>query len=209
MTKPSSHKGLYILLISVHGLIRGRDLELGRDADTGGQTKYVLELAKALSKQHAVEKIVLVTRLVYDPRVSADYAIPIEELAPNLQIIRIRAGGNEYIAKEMLWPCIDNFADNLYSWLSTQPRLPDVIHSHYADAGYAGVRLANLTGLPLVHTGHSLGRDKYSHLVAIGMGTEKIEERYRMQARISAEEDTLCCAELVITSTRNEIESQY
>lgn len=209
MTKPSSHKGLYILLISVHGLIRGRDLELGRDADTGGQTKYVLELAKALSKQHAVEKIVLATRLVDDPRVSADYAIPIEELAPNLQIIRIRAGGNEYIAKEMLWPCIDNFADNLYSWLSTQPRLPDVIHSHYADAGYVGVRLANLTGLPLIHTGHSLGRDKYSHLVAIGMGTEKIEERYRMQARISAEEDTLCCAELVITSTRNEIESQY
>ena len=27
---------LYIVLISVHGLIRGNDLELGRDADTGG-----------------------------------------------------------------------------------------------------------------------------------------------------------------------------
>ena len=28
-----------ILLISVHGLIRADQLELGRDADTGGQTK--------------------------------------------------------------------------------------------------------------------------------------------------------------------------
>ena len=28
---------LNILLISIHGLIRGQDLELGRDADTGGQ----------------------------------------------------------------------------------------------------------------------------------------------------------------------------
>lgn len=28
---------LYILLISIHGLIRGEDLELGRDADTGGR----------------------------------------------------------------------------------------------------------------------------------------------------------------------------
>lgn len=28
--------GYYIVLISVHGLIRGDDLELGRDADTGG-----------------------------------------------------------------------------------------------------------------------------------------------------------------------------
>jgi len=35
--------GLFILLISIHGLIRGENLELGRDADTGGQTKYVLE----------------------------------------------------------------------------------------------------------------------------------------------------------------------
>ena len=30
---------IYPLLISVHGLIRGHDLELGRDSDTGGQTK--------------------------------------------------------------------------------------------------------------------------------------------------------------------------
>jgi hypothetical protein len=39
---------LYIVLISVHGLIRSRDLELGRDADTGGQTKYVVELANVI-----------------------------------------------------------------------------------------------------------------------------------------------------------------
>ena len=39
-------KPLYILLVSVHGLIRSRDLELGRDADTGGQTLYVVELEK-------------------------------------------------------------------------------------------------------------------------------------------------------------------
>jgi sucrose-phosphate synthase len=37
-------------LISVHGLIRGHDLELGRDADTGGQTKYVVDLARAIAR---------------------------------------------------------------------------------------------------------------------------------------------------------------
>ena len=42
---------LNILLISIHGLIRGQDLELGRDADTGGQTRYVVELARALGTQ--------------------------------------------------------------------------------------------------------------------------------------------------------------
>ena len=37
----------YIVLLSIHGLIRGKNLELGRDADTGGQILYVLELAQA------------------------------------------------------------------------------------------------------------------------------------------------------------------
>lgn len=49
-------KKLYIQMYSIHGLIRGHDLELGRDADTGGQTKYVLELGKALSLDPRVKK---------------------------------------------------------------------------------------------------------------------------------------------------------
>lgn len=209
MVDTASLSGLYILLISVHGLIRGQDLELGRDADTGGQTKYVVELAKALARQEGVERVDLVTRLVDDDHVSPDYAVPIEKLAENLQIVRVKAGPNEYLPKEQLWPHMDSFADHLSTWLAEQPRMPDVVHSHYADAGYVGVRLSNLTGLPLIHTGHSLGRDKYRRLLAVGMGIDQIEQRYHMQARISAEEDTLSCAELVITSTRNEIESQY
>lgn len=40
--------GLYIQLFSIHGLLRAESMELGRDADTGGQIKYVVELAKAL-----------------------------------------------------------------------------------------------------------------------------------------------------------------
>jgi sucrose-phosphate synthase len=42
--------GLYFAMISVHGLHRGHDMELGRDADTGGQTKYVVEVAQALAR---------------------------------------------------------------------------------------------------------------------------------------------------------------
>ena len=61
---------LYLLLISVHGLIRGQDLELGRDADTGGQTLYVVELARALGERDDVERVDLVTRRVVDPAVS-------------------------------------------------------------------------------------------------------------------------------------------
>lgn len=209
MSNKINSKPLYILLISIHGLIRGHHLELGRDADTGGQTKYVVELAKALAKQLNVERVDLVTRVIVDDAVDPDYRAVTEALADNVQIVRIEAGPEAYIPKEELWSHLDGFIDRLFTWLLKQPRLPDIIHSHYADAGYVGVRLSHLTGLPLIHTGHSLGRDKLRRLLASGMTLEQIEDRYHMLQRVSAEEDTLSNADLVITSTRNEIEDQY
>ncbi|OUC16147.1 MAG: HAD family hydrolase [Alkalinema sp. CACIAM 70d] len=209
MVEHNPSKSLYIVLISIHGLIRSHDLELGRDADTGGQTKYVVELAKALAHQPNVERVDLVTRRIIDEAVDPDYAQDTEPLTDKAQIVRIEAGPDTYLPKEELWPHLDGFADRLFTWLHGQPRMPDIIHSHYADAGYVGVRLTHLTGLPLVHTGHSLGRDKCRRLLALGMTMEEIEQRYNMPQRISAEEDTLGNAELVITSTHNEIEDQY
>ena len=199
----------YLLLISIHGLIRGHDLELGRDADTGGQTKYVVDLANALAQLDEVERVDLVTRRVVDPAVSDDYAQPLEPLSDKAQIVRIEAGPEEYIAKEQLWDHLDSFVDNLVSWLHEQELRPDLVHSHYADAGYAGVRLANLLAIPLVHTGHSLGRDKRKRLLARGLSRQKIEETYNISRRIDAEEEVLANASMVITSTRNEIEEQY
>jgi len=205
----SENPKLYILLISIHGLIRGHDLELGRDADTGGQTLYVVELARALGEREDVERVDLVTRRVVDPSVSADYAQAEEPLSGKVRIIRMDAGPDEYIAKEQLWDHLDSFTDNLVDWIREQPRVPDIVHSHYADAGYVGVRLANLAAIPLVHTGHSLGRDKRKQLLAKGLTSENIETTYHMSRRINAEEELLANADLVITSTRNEIESQY
>jgi len=199
----------YLLLISVHGLIRGEDLELGRDADTGGQTKYVLDLTRALSDREDVGQIDLVTRRIRDPAVSEDYAQAVEVLSDKARIIRIDAGPDEYIPKEQLWDHLDSFMDNLVNWLNGQHRTPDLIHSHYADAGYVGTRLANLLGVPLIHTGHSLGRDKRKRLLARGLSSETIEHTYNISRRINAEEEVLANADLVITSTHNEIEEQY
>jgi len=199
----------YLLLISIHGLIRGDNLELGRDADTGGQTKYVLDLAKSLAEQDDIEQVDLVTRQIIDPAISEDYASEIEPLSPKARIVRIHAGPDEYLPKEQLWDHLDSFMDNLVSWLNQQNRMPDLIHSHYADAGYVGVRLSNLLSVPLVHTGHSLGRDKRKRLLANGLSRNEIEKTYNIARRIDAEEEILANADLVITSTHNEIEEQY
>ncbi len=207
--KQAEKKGLYLALISVHGLTRGHDLELGRDPDTGGQTRYVVELTRALAQCPEVERVDLLTRRVVDSNVSSDYARGEEPLGNNAYIIRRNAGPDGYIRKEELWDHLDSFVDNLAHYLSEAPRLPDIIHSHYADAGYVGSRLAALLGIPLVHTGHSLGRVKRRRLLAAGMKPLEIEQQYNMARRIEAEENALGAAEVVIASTHNEIEDQY
>lgn len=201
--------GYALVLLSIHGLIRGHDLELGRDADTGGQTLYVVELAQALAAQPQVGRVDLVTRRVVDPQVDAAYAEPIEVLSDKLRIVRIDAGPAGYIFKEQLWDHLDGFADNLAGFFQQHNLFPDLLHSHYADAGYVGSRLANRLGIPLIHTGHSLGRVKRSRCLAGGLSAEQIEARFNMSRRIEAEEMTLATAQRVITSTHQEIEEQY
>jgi sucrose-phosphate synthase len=200
---------MYILLLSVHGLIRGRELELGRDADTGGQTLYVVDLARALAEREDVEQVDLVTRRILDPAVSGDYAEAVEPLSDKARILRIDAGPEEYLPKEQLWDHLDGFMDNLVAALNARGRMPDMVHSHYADAGYVGVRLSNLLGVPLVHTGHSLGRDKRQRLLSAGLSDLEINETYNMDRRVDAEEEVLATADLVIASTNNEIDEQY
>ena len=207
--KRQSQRPLYIVLVSIHGLIRGHDLELGRDADTGGQTKYVVELARALGEREDVERVDLVTRLVEDPQVSPDYAEPVEQMCGKSRIVRIRCGEQGYLRKEMLWDSLESFSDNVLGYLKLQPRLPDVLHSHYADAGYVASRLSLQLGIPLVHTGHSLGLTKRKRLMAGGVKQAELESAYNISRRIEAEEMTLGVAERVITSTRQEIEQQY
>jgi len=85
----AGEKGLYIQLYSIHGLIRGQNLELGRDADTGGQTKYVLELAKTLSEDERVERVELVTRQIKDKEVSSDYSKQEEKINDKFSIMAV------------------------------------------------------------------------------------------------------------------------
>ncbi len=202
-------EGLYVLLISIHGLIRGENLELGRDADTGGQTKYVVELLKSLALNPRVDRVDLLTRQVIDEKIDPSYAEPVEQVAPGAYIVRIPCGPRRYLRKEVLWPYMDSFVDMTLLHLRKIGRIPDWIHSHYADAGLVGSRLSNLLEVPLVHTGHSLGRVKKQRLLDNGMKEQVIEKRYNITQRIEAEETTLDVASLVVASTRQEVNEQY
>lgn len=207
--RQATASGMHIALISVHGLIRGNDLELGRDADTGGQTKYVVELARALARRPEVRQVDLITRRIADERVSDAYAVPIEPIADNARIVRVQAGGERYRRKELLWPSLDAFVRGMLAYYRDQDTLPDLVHGHYADAGYVAMAFAELTGRPLVFTGHSLGRNKRRALQDAGMDDATIERQYRIGHRIGVEEEVLRRADLVIASTRHEVARGY
>jgi len=202
-------RDIYVLMLSVHGLMRGHDLELGRDADTGGQTLYVIELARALGRHPRIEQVDVVTRLVDDASVSPDYAVPSEALGERARLVRLPCGPRRYLRKESLWSHLDQLVDRILSYLRQQPRLPDVIHSHYADAGYVGVHLSQLLGVPLVHTGHSLGRCRRQRLLDHGRKAQAIDRQFNFARRIAAEEEVLEHAALVVTSTAQESSEQY
>lgn len=208
-SKHKSNPGIYIQMFSIHGLVRAENMELGRDADTGGQINYVIELGRHLSRLEGVKRVDLFTRLISDKSVSDDYAKPIETVEENFRIVRIRCGGLKYKRKELLWPNLDEYIDKTIKFIKKNNILPDIVHGHYPDAGYVAMHLSKIFGLPFIYTGHSLGRGKKEKLLKEGMTAAEIIKKYKIDHRIEAEEDVLKSADLVITSTNQEIQDQY
>ena len=112
-------------------------------------------------------------------------------------------------ARNSFGPHLDELADQLVRHLQVSENRPDWIHAHYADAGYVGALVSRRLGIPLVFTGHSLGREKLRRLLAAGGDHKQIEQSYSISRRIDAEELALAHADLVITSTRQERDEQY
>ena len=113
-------KKYYIQLFSPHGLIRYEDPEIGRDKDTGGQVKYVLELLKTVSQHPSVRKVDLFTRRIIDKKVSTAYSKEVEVVNEKARIIRIDCGGHIYRQKEMLWDFLDEFVDNTIRFIENE-----------------------------------------------------------------------------------------
>ncbi|MFO7749343.1 MAG: HAD-IIB family hydrolase [Desulfobacteraceae bacterium] len=199
----------YIQMFSIHGLVRSHDMELGCDADTGGQVKYVIEMGNALSKHPLVDRVDLFTRLVSDKSVSKDYSSPIEQVTDKFRIVRIQCGGKKYIRKELLWPFLDEFVDKTIKFIKREKRIPNIFHGHYPDGGYAAKELARIFGMPFVYTGHSLGRAKKEQLLNDGYTRDQLNKQLRLDFRIKKEESILKQADLVVTSTRQEVKDQY
>lgn len=158
--------------------------------DTGGQTIYVLQLAKALGRKNI--KVDIITRHFEN--------LPYEEqIAENVKIVRIPAGSNNFIQKEKMYELIPEFVNNFMHYMEKSGKVYDVLHSHYWDGGYAGYLVAKMLDIPHVYTPHSLGKLKKIEMKsAEEVSPQNLKPIYRYHVRISVEQQIMNKANAVV-----------
>ncbi|MCJ2080300.1 HAD-IIB family hydrolase [Methylobacterium sp. J-090] len=193
---------MFILHVALQGCLRGGAVVFGLTADTGGHIRYLLDLVAASSQDAGIDRIVIATRLFHGTP-GPDYAVPEEPISDKVTLVRLASASSDYRSKEEMHAEVGSFAENLIAWIAAQPRAPDLIHAHYADAACVAGLVEDALGIPFVFTAHSLGQVKKAML---GPGAEGSPDLAR---RIAAEEGALTRASLVIASSRDEAEVQY
>lgn len=190
---------LHILAIALGGCLKGPPVAYGITEDTGGHISYILGAMEALAKHPGVARADIVTRLFDDPRYGSVHSQPIEVLSPKSRIIRIDSGNRAYLTKEELARDRAAFTEALIAHLRAQPKLPDVIHAHFADAADVAGVIKRRLGVPFVYTAHSLGIDKRA---AGGAQCPSLT------ARIAEEDAAIAGCDAIVASSRDECERQ-
>jgi mannosylfructose-phosphate synthase len=171
--------------------------------DTGGQTLYVLQLAKALGAQ-GIKVDIFVRKF--------DELSKNEKPWPNVEIIRVPCGPKTFVRKEGLYDLMSEFTENIMLLLEEKRYKYDVIHSHYWDGGYAGVLLAKMLDVPHIHTPHSLGKAKKMEMDVKALPVKKLAPVYHFHKRIAIEQKIMNKAKAIVViceTSRIEIFQHY
>lgn len=162
-----------IMMVSTHGYVAAEP-EFGRP-DTGGQVVYILELSKCLARMgYSVD--ILTRRFEDQPFM--------EHIGERIRLLRFPCGGDDFIAKEVLYESIPEWIEGVSRWIKAERLKYTLINSHYWDAGLAGQSLANRFGISHVHTPHSIGAWKRDNMDG---DSEEMEMKYNFAKRIREE----------------------
>ncbi len=146
--------------------------------ESGGQNVYVFYLTNFLA-QHGVE-IDVYTR--WDKKNKKEI-IQLNN-HPLIRVIRVKAGPRDYMPRDNFLNVIDEFTENILKKVQELGVTYDVIHSNYWYSGLAGLKIAKKLGIPMAHTYHSLGFDRFETLKARKL--DKTQEAF-FQYRIAHE----------------------
>jgi mannosylfructose-phosphate synthase len=176
-----------ILMISIHGYVAAEP-ELGRP-DTGGQVVYVLRLSESLARLGY--RVDIMTR-----RFEGQPAI--EPVSDRVRIVRIPAGGPDFIRKEWMADVIPEWVENAARFIESKGLGYAFIDSHYWDAGLAGDGLSGRLGIGHVHTPHSIGSWKRDNMAG---DPAELEREYNFTRRIRDERAVYEAADVLVATT--------
>lgn len=145
--------------------------------ETGGMNVYVLELSRELGRSGF--EVDIFTRL--------DGELPlIEDVAPNVRLVRIQAGPPAPVEKEAIVDHLPEFAANLQRFAAAQAAPYGIVHSHYWQSGWAGGILARTTGVPHVVMFHTLGEVKNRARISEHEPVQRIHHERNVVRRAAA-----------------------
>ena len=180
------------------GCLKGSPVEFGLTEDTGGHITYVLGAATALAERDDVNRVEIATRLIEDAMLGEAYGVAYEPINSKLAIRRIATTNRAYLSKRDAAQDRAAFTSALIETIAAQPRRPDIVHAHFADAAEVARAIRDRFGIPFVYTAHSLGIDKAASGIDDADGAERLRE----------EDRAIASADLIVASSRDEAERQ-
>lgn len=200
---------MHIAFLNPQGNFDPADSYWTEHPDFGGQLVYVKQVALAMGELG--HKVDILTRQIIDPswpefKNSFD-AYPD---SPNVRIIRLPAGPEKFLRKELLWPyLVSDWVPKIIEFYQEEGQDPDFFSAHYGDGGLCGVLLKESTGIPFSFTAHSLGAQKMDKLKVNSENLQEMENYYFFSRRLLAERLSMNHSIVNITSTDQEQHIQY
>ncbi|CDN10540.1 Glycosyltransferase [Richelia intracellularis] len=162
---------------------------------------YVKQLALAMGAQG--HKVDILTRQIIDPEWPA-FAGKFDAYPnqPNIRIIRLPAGSEKFMRKELLWQhLIQEWVPNILNFYQEEGQFPDAMTAHFADGGLSAVLIHAQTGIPFTFTAHSLGALKMDRLHLTQDNVAEMNEYFYFGRRLFAERLSMNHSGVNITST--------
>ena len=171
-----------VAMISMHT----SPLEQPGTGDAGGMNVYVHNTATQLARQGATVDVFT--------RATRPSQGEVVEVEPGYRVINVVAGPYEGLEKDDLPTQLAAFSGGVVQFARANGENYDLIHSHYWLSGQVGWLLADLAGIPLVHTGHTWAAVKNAY------ATDASES----EARRICEQQLVDNAEVLVVNTEDE-----
>ncbi len=155
-------------------------LALVGGTDSGGQNVYVDRVAAHLSRMGCEVDIFTRWDSAEQPRIVT--------YRPGVRVIHVEAGPRQFVRKERLFEYMDDFVDDMASFMRREDAGYDVMHAHFWMSGYVAKKLKQRFGIPYAITFHALGKVRRIYQ---GSADEFPDLRFNVEEEVAGDADAV------------------